>query len=268
MWPSTEGMRATSEFLSRDSLVNKSRDLTNATAQADVDSTRVQCRALDAPQPACTIRLRYDRGSLVVEGIPQDDPLRDHAGLVWDDRIHGFRCLALHYADVVRRLIKEHRPYEDGARAYGELIPQPEEAAHLLGDPYPYQQEALDVWLKTKRGVVELPTGAGKTRLAILALLAVKRDTLVLVPTLDLVAQWAEVIRRDTGYPVGTIGGGTFEVSPITVSTYASAYRHGEQFGNRYGFAVFDECHHLPGEGYAHCAEVLIAPFRDRKSVV
>lgn len=212
--------------------------------------------------PAGTLLLRFDRGSLVVEGAARDDPLGTLPGLVWDERVGGFRCLALHYRPLVRWLTRAQRPYQDRARAYGEL-PVPDPAAQaLLGEPYPYQQEALDAWLKTRRGVVELPTGAGKTRLALLAMAAVRRDTLVLVPTLDLVAQWAEVIRRDLGLPVGTIGGGSFEVAPVTVSTYASAYRHGERFGNRFGFAVFDECHHLPGEGYAHCAEVLIAPFR------
>jgi superfamily II DNA or RNA helicase len=187
--------------------------------------------------------------------------LSELPGIVWDPRIGGFRCLALHYAEVVRRLVREQRPYRDVARAYGELA-FPAGADDLMGEPYPYQREALETWRKTKRGVVELPTGAGKTRLAVMALFEARRDTLVLVPTLDLVAQWAGVLQRDTGLPIGTVGGGTFEIAPITVSTYASAYRHGERFGNRFGLAIFDECHHVPGEGYALAAEVLIAPFR------
>ena len=217
------------------------------------------CAQDDAPG---TVGLRYDRGSLVVEGVGPGDPLGDLAGLVWDERVRGFRCLALRYADVVLRLVREHRPYRDAARAYGELALPDSAAAGPRGASYPYQQEALAAWLKGRRGVVELPTGAGKTRLAVLALLAVRRDTLVLVPTLDLVAQWAEVLRRDTGLAVGAIGGGAFDLAPVTVCTYASAYRHGERFGNRFGLAVFDECHHVPGAGYAHCAEVLIAPYR------
>jgi superfamily II DNA or RNA helicase len=208
------------------------------------------------------VALRYDRGSLIVEGVAADDPLGALPGLVWDERVQGFRCLALRYADVVLRLVRERRPYRDDARAYGELAVPGGGAARPAGESYPYQQQALAAWLKGRRGVVELPTGAGKTRLAVLALLEVRRDTLVLVPTLDLVAQWAEVLRRDTGLAVGTIGGGAFDIAPVTVSTYASAYRHGERFGNRFGFAIFDECHHVPGAGYAHCAEVLIAPYR------
>jgi len=212
--------------------------------------------------PPGTVGVRYDRGSLVVEGLAPDDALKDVPGLVWDERVGGFRCLALRYADLVRRLVRERRPYRDAARAYGELATRPDAAANLPEEPYPFQREALAAWQKTRRGVVELPTGAGKTRLAVLALLDVRRDTLILVPTLDLVAQWADVLRRDTGLPVGTIGGGSFDIAPVTVSTYASAHRHGERFGHRFGFAVFDECHHLPGEAYAHCAEALIAPFR------
>jgi len=212
------------------------------------------------PLPPGALSLRFERGSLVIEGAAPNDPVAAVPGLKWDERVRGFRCLAFHYRPVLRWLTRAQRPYADHARAYGELAlpeaPAPPEA------PYPYQQQALDAWLKTRRGVVELPTGAGKTRLALLAMAAVRRDTLVLVPTLDLVAQWAEAIRRGLGLTAGTIGGGTFALAPVTVSTYASAYRHGERFGNRFGFAIFDECHHLPGEGYALCAEVLIAPFR------
>jgi superfamily II DNA or RNA helicase len=221
---------------------------------------RVAAPGPAAPLPPGAVALRYERGSLVVEGATPADPLAAVPGLVWDERVRGFRCLALHYRPLLRWLTRARRPYADHARAYGELLLP--EAPALGGEPYPYQQEALDAWLKTRRGVVELPTGAGKTRLAMLAIAAVRRDTLVLVPTLDLVAQWAEVIRRDLGLSAGTIGGGSFALAPVTVSTYASAYRHGERFGNRFGFAIFDECHHLPGEGYALCAEVLIAPFR------
>jgi len=212
------------------------------------------------PHPPGAVSLRYERGSLVVSGATPADPLAAVPGLVWDGRVQGFRCLALHYRPLLHWLTRAQRPYVDHARAYGELTlpdrPPPS------GEPYPYQQEALAAWAKTRRGVVELPTGAGKTRLALLAIAAVRRDTLVLVPTLDLVAQWAEAIRRELGLTVGMIGGGSFVLAPVTVSTYASAFRHGERFGNRFGLAIFDECHHLPGEGYALCAEVLIAPFR------
>jgi superfamily II DNA or RNA helicase len=177
---------------------------------------------------------------------------------VWDERIGAFRALALEYRSLVRRLTRLGRPFEDRARDYPELPPP----VRPLPPPYPYQAEALAAWSRSKRGIVELPTGAGKTRLALMAMAEVRRGTLVLVPTLDLVAQWADVVREHLGIEAALIGGGSFGVGPVTVCTYASAAIHGPLLGNRFGLAVFDECHHLGGETFAQCAEVLIAPYR------
>jgi len=61
---------------------------------------------------------------------------------------------------------------------------------------------------------------------------------------------------------VGIVGGGEFNVLPVTVITYDSAARHMEHLGNRFGFIVFDECHHLPGPIYSYIARMCAAPFR------
>ena len=61
----------------------------------------------------------------------------------------------------------------------------------LTQTPYPHQTEALTAWKQAgRRGVVVLPTGAGKTYVAQLAMEATPRSTLILVPTLDLMHQW------------------------------------------------------------------------------
>jgi superfamily II DNA or RNA helicase len=64
------------------------------------------------------------------------------------------------------------------------------------------------------------------------------------------------------GAGVGLIGGGEYEVQPLTVATYDSAYLHMEHLGGRFGLVVFDECHHLPGPAYALAARAALAPFR------
>ena len=127
----------------------------------------------------------------------------------------------------------------------------------------PYQDEALSAWRAARgRGVVVLPTGAGKTHVACLAIDDRRRSTLVLAPTLDLVRQWYDVLRATFGVPVGVIGGGDYGVEALTVSTYDSAYLHMEHLGDRFGLLVFDECHHLPGPAYALAARAAVAPFR------
>ena len=66
-----------------------------------------------------------------------------------------------------------------------------------------------------------------------------------------------ELRRRDR-----LLGGGYYDIKPITVTTYDSAYLNMERLGNRFGFIVFDECHHLPGPTYGLAATCAIAPFR------
>ena len=58
------------------------------------------------------------------------------------------------------------------------------------------------------------------------------------------------------------MGGGDYDIQPLTVSTYDSAYLHMEHLGDRFGLVVFDECHHLPGAAYALAARASVAPFR------
>jgi superfamily II DNA or RNA helicase len=88
------------------------------------------------------------------------------------------------------------------------------------------------------------------------------RQTLVVVPTIDLMNQWYELLLSTFNAEIGLIGGGFYEMGAITVTTYASAFRHQERLGNQFGLIIFDECHHLPSEGYKYAAEFAIAPFR------
>src|SRR5690606_9156089 len=111
-------------------------------------------------------------------------------------------------------------------------------------------------------GVVVLPTGAGKSQVAMMAIDQRRRSSLVVVPTLDLVRQWYDLLRTTFAIEVGVIGGGEYKLEALTVTTYDSAYLHMENIGNRFGLVVFDECHHLPSESYAFAARQCIAPFR------
>lgn len=130
--------------------------------------------------------------------------------------------------------------------------------------PYPHQQEALDAWITASwRGVVVLPTAAGKTYLAHLAMAATPRSTLITVPTLDLMHQWYEqLLKTFPGVEVGLLGGGARDRTPILVATYDSAAIHAETLGNQYGLLICDECHHLPSDFNRVIAEYTIAPYR------
>lgn len=208
-----------------------------------------------------SIRLEFDRGTLLVRGeVPEDLQL---PGCVFDSRVELWRAPAWRYREVLTAL---HRALDDPAseidNAAGGFDPL-DLRSREDRTPYPYQEEAVDAFFAGgRRGVVVLPTGAGKTFVAQMILERLERTCLVVTPTLDLVQQWYGVLRTAFDVPVGVIGGGEYELGPLTVTTYDSAHIHMERLGDRFALLVFDECHHLPGPTYALAAEMSLAPFR------
>jgi len=201
--------------------------------------------------------LRFDRGTLLLEGFPADE-VPEH--FVLDPRVEMWRAPAMAYHRVALDLHRQGIPYDDQARGYGGPL---ERAHHSERTPRDYQQAAVAAWRGAgRRGTVLLPTGSGKSFVAELAIALCDRATLVVAPTLDLVGQWYDSLRRAFGDPVGIVGGGVHEVHDITVTTYDSAYLHVERYGARFGLVVFDEVHHLPGPTYSQAAEGSLAPFR------
>lgn len=179
--------------------------------------------------------------------------------LRWDKRSECHRAPAFRYAEIVRELSLHKYAIEDNARAYLTLSL----ADRTHRQPRPYQVEALKAWLANKgRGIVVLPTGSGKSQVAIMAISDRGRSALVVAPTLELVRQWYELLRTTFGVEVGVVGGGEFVVHPLTVTTYDSAHLHQSSFGARFGVVIFDEVHHLPSPSYKLAAKFSLAPFR------
>ncbi len=201
--------------------------------------------------------LRFDSGTLLLEGV--DDTFDAPAFFNWDERVKRWRAPASDYRHIVLDFMRRKIPHEDLARKYHKFDFQ----AKLNVEPRPYQQEAIKAWQKQNRcGTVILPTGAGKTFVAQMAIENVGRSTLVIVPTIDLMNQWYDLLLSSFDAEIGLIGGGFYEVGAITVTTYSSAFRFMEQKGNQFGLVIYDECHHLPGSIYRYAAEMAIAPFR------
>jgi superfamily II DNA or RNA helicase len=203
-------------------------------------------------------QLAFDGGTLVISGLAPEN-LAALPGCRLDPRSGSHRAEARHYRAIVEYL-REHRlAYHDEARAYE---PSPW-TLRTSRDPFPHQTEALEVWWQTGgRGTVVLPMGTGKTHVAILAIERAGRPALVVTPTIDLLNQWYGELLSAFEVPIGLLGGGHYDIQPITVSTYDSAYIHLERWGNRFGLLVFDECHHLPGPTYSVSAVGSIAPYR------
>jgi len=135
----------------------------------------------------------------------------------------------------------------------------------LTVTPRVYQREAVQRWLDNNgRGVVVLPTGAGKTIVAFMALEQVPVQTLIVVPTIELLHQWRTGLIDKAGVPqacVGVVEGGEQSRAPITVMTYDSAAMPNRDLSD-IGFLILDEVHHLPAPTYRTIAEKTAAPWR------
>lgn len=202
-------------------------------------------------------KLKFESGTLILEGAGEIDVVPK--AFVWDERTRHFRAPAYKYREIIKEFIHTKTAYEDEAKKYQTF--DFKQKFHI--EPRPYQTASIEAWRENERcGTIVLPTGAGKTHAATMAIEMCKRQTLVVVPTLDLMNQWYDLLISTFNAEIGLIGGGFFEVGAITVTTYASAFRHQERLGNQFGLVIFDEVHHLPSEGYKYAAEFALAPFR------
>jgi superfamily II DNA or RNA helicase len=201
--------------------------------------------------------LSFDRGTLLVEG------LRSRSGiavpdLLLDPRVGRFRAPAHRYEALLSTLREAGLEVEDRV-APGHRPGVSLEMPILRG----YQQDALIGWeLAHRRGVVVLPTGAGKTRVAIAAIAHVSRPALVLVPTRVLLEQWQSVLAQLGCLRVGQLGDGQRRIEVLTVATFESALRRMDQIGNRFDLLVVDEAHHFVGGKRIEALEMSTAPMR------
>lgn len=207
------------------------------------------------PEPITEIE--FDKGTLIIRRLPPDEDVLP--GVQWDPRTLTHRAPAWRYRNLVLALRQKKLPFLDHARKFDPItLPLRQPIT-----PRAFQADARDAWTGNgKQGVVVLPTGAGKTVLAVLLISLTGRPTIVHVPTIDLMHQWIDVLGHYFDEPIGALGGGSQEMERLTVATYDSALIHATNRGNLFGFAIYDECHHLPSDQYQFTALATIAPFR------
>jgi superfamily II DNA or RNA helicase len=203
---------------------------------------------VSAPSSSSSLpSLTYRLGLAIVRGVaPEHAP----EWLTWDSRLGALVSAG-------------HRLIELRTWAAASGIPERSEApddldAPLLDPctPRPFQREAVDRWRAGGgRGTVVLPTGAGKTLVALLAIHELQAGACIVVPTRALVAQWFTQLADAFGAErVGAWYGDEKEVRSLTVTTYHSAFT----------LLVLDEVHHLAdtsdGEARAWHDHLRIAP--------
>jgi superfamily II DNA or RNA helicase len=201
-----------------------------------------------------TLRLRGVTGEFVSKGLGE-------IPLVWDPREPCFRCDAM-FAKSLCQQLRSHlagrldwrvdcsdRPIAIQDRGDVKLRRDQLEAVAAFGDG-------------DHRGLIVMPTGTGKTVVAIRLMIWHQSSALVVVPVRDLMYQWHTKILEATGIDAGLIGDGVHRVCPISVTTYDSAAIHMPRIGNRFSLIVFDEVHHLAGRWRSDAARMSAASSR------
>jgi len=211
---------------------------------------------LPDPTSAAEPEFRYRNGLAMLRHVREKPPEwmeydpRADAHVAPGSRLPELRAWAAEHG------VRERGP---GAEALGAPLLDPRE-------PRDYQREALKRWEAAgHRGTVVLPTGAGKTLVALLAVHAGGRGACVVAPTQALVGQWFSQLADAFGAErVGAFYAAEKEVRPITVTTYHSAFALLERWGESFDLLVLDEAHHLAdtaeGEAKAWHDALRIAP--------
>jgi len=200
-----------------------------------------------------TPQARFVGGTIVLDNLSSHESVPEL--LTWHEG--KWRCPAVHYRTL--------RPWfkSQGIR---NVVPRWQTLPLILHDsrdPHIYQQEALQAWQAAEYwGSVVLPTGAGKTFLALRAIITTSVSTLVVVPTIDLLHQWYARLQNAFQTEIGVWYGQEKISLPITVTTYPSAWSHAETLGNQFKLLIFDEIHHLPAPSWHEIAMMCSAPYR------
>ena len=209
------------------------------------------------------ITLFHQGGTLVLaasEGAREE--IDEHASIPPPFRfIRGrWRCEGYRYREVVPWL---------RSQKIRDTIPRWQTSMHwTLQDGrvlHEYQIAALDAWQKAgSRGSVVLPTGSGKTVVAINAIARAGCSTLVVVPTIPLLHQWYYRLTHALRTEIGVYYNAEKILQPITVVTYQSAADLlCERDQNlHYKYIIFDEIHHLASPTWSEIAVMAVAPMR------
>ncbi len=195
----------------------------------------------------------FQGGTLVLQHVDGIEPIPAPFQLVKS----RWRCEAYHYSSILPWMQKQD---------IRNAVPRWQRIGLNLSDTrelHDYQTEALDAWKQSgRRGSIVLPTGSGKTLVALHAISQVNSSAVVLVPTTSLLYQWYALLTNAFQTEIGVYYGGEKCVRPLTVTTYHSAGDLIAEYGNTFKLLICDEVHHLPAKTWGEAALMAPAPLR------
>jgi superfamily II DNA or RNA helicase len=133
------------------------------------------------------------------------------------------------------------------------------------GNLYPFQESALVDLLRWPTGVLEAPTGCGKTNILLSAAARLGTPALVCVHTTELFNQTCDRVRSWLGVEPGVIAGSKAILRPITVAmiqTLARRDLQAEGIADYFGTILIDETHHSPAVTWANILQQMPARYK------
>lgn len=134
-------------------------------------------------------------------------------------------------------------------------------------DPRYYQEEGIAAALKLQNCVIRLPTGAGKSLMAIVLAERIGLNTLVILPTVGLFDQWCQDARESL--KLGKDGLGIIHrkkriLRPITAAVQGTLASCGidEELKDYFGVLIVDECQKAAARTYVQVVDPFPAKYR------
>jgi superfamily II DNA or RNA helicase len=128
------------------------------------------------------------------------------------------------------------------------------------------QRPAVKAILEKQSGRIIMPTGSGKTVVALSAVANIKRPTIILVDKLHIAQQWRERAWEHIGFTPGIIGDNQWDERPITVAVLQTLHSRKDEIERswyeKWSILIHDEQHHIPAESYQGVVQRFPAKYR------
>ena len=135
----------------------------------------------------------------------------------------------------------------------------------------PHQLEAVEEAIAAKRGIVQYPTGTGKSYILGELIRRLQRPALVICDKRDLLHQLARDITKATGSPIGLIGDGHWLQADCCVATYQTLYKRlneprqakdTRKFLSEFPIVIADEGQHAEAKTFSEVLKHIPAYYR------
>ena len=167
----------------------------------------------------------------------------------------GSSPFTVYYESAQRFYLPRYWAREHFGIEEGSLLPEGDDLPLLefKGQPFDYQTMVIEKFMAADaNGLICVPCGKGKTFMALCIAARLRKRFLVIVDKEFLLNQWkGEMEQFFPGLRIGVLRGTKCETDPrefdVTLCMIQSLVQkeYPEATFKTYGFAIFDECHHL-----------------------